>query len=175
MMFMEGVSMRGLGTPERRNVLALTALEDEDVAARSVAKLLISGASRRGVEAVARRIHGGGRRAQLPFLHKRACHLPIEPATLRDDCSRVRDAAAGGSLLISDVEDMPPVVQEALVELLAEFDSASHPSASVRLISGTTVSLFDRVVAGAFSARLFYRLNVIHLVAGDRSDVVTRV
>jgi DNA-binding NtrC family response regulator len=37
----------------------------------------------------------------------------------------------------------------------------------VRLIFGTTVSLLDRVTAGTFSDRLFYRLNVIHLTARD--------
>jgi transcriptional regulator of acetoin/glycerol metabolism len=37
----------------------------------------------------------------------------------------------------------------------------------VRLISGTTTSLLDRVAAGTFSERLFYRLNIIHLLAGD--------
>ena len=35
-----------------------------------------------------------------------------------------------------------------------------------RLISGTTVSLLDRVATGTFSARLFYRLNIIHVRAG---------
>ena len=33
-----------------------------------------------------------------------------------------------------------------------------------------TVSLLDRVTAGTFSDRLFYRLNVIHLMQGDRSN-----
>ena len=55
---------------------------------------------------------------------------------------------------------------EALIDLLAGLESARVPSAAVRLISGTTVSLLDRVAAGTFSERLFYRLNTIHLAAG---------
>ena len=148
---------------DRRNA------EDEAAAAHSVARLLISGASRQAVESVARRVHHAGRRAPFPFLHERACNLPIDPETLREHCSRFLDAAAGGSLLIIDVEDTPPVVQEGLIDLLADLESASPPSAAVRLMSGTTVGLFDRVVAGTFSARLFYQLNIIHLVAGDPS------
>jgi hypothetical protein len=34
---------------------------------------------------------------------------------------------------------------------------------------GTTVSLLDQVAAGTFSERLFYRLNIIHLMAEDGS------
>jgi transcriptional regulator of acetoin/glycerol metabolism len=61
-------------------------------------------------------------------------------------------------------------VQEALIDLLDRLQAARRPSAAVRLISGTTVSLLDRITAGTFSARLFYRLNVIHLTTGTPSS-----
>jgi DNA-binding NtrC family response regulator len=32
-------------------------------------------------------------------------------------------------------------------------------------VASSSVSLFDRVQQGAFDARLFYRLNVVHVVA----------
>ena len=35
---------------------------------------------------------------------------------------------------------------------------------------GITVSLFDRTTAGLFSEQLFYRLNIIHLMAGDAAE-----
>ena len=38
-------------------------------------------------------------------------------------------------------------------------------SAAVRVIAGTAVSVLERIAAGAFSERLFYRLNTIHLMA----------
>ena len=72
-------------------------------------------------------------------------------------------------MLISNVEEMPLAAQETLSELLADVGSTRRPPGPVRLIVGTTVSLLDRVVAGTFSARLFYRLNVIHLAASGRS------
>jgi DNA-binding NtrC family response regulator len=70
-------------------------------------------------------------------------------------------------MLIDAVEDMPPSVQDALLELLAGLESARRPAAAVRLMSGTTVSLHDRIAAGTFSEQLFYRLNIIHLKACD--------
>ena len=63
-------------------------------------------------------------------------------------------------------------MQEALIDLLAGLESARRPSAAVRLISGTTVALLDRVAGGTFSERLFYRLNIIHLTVGNGSEAV---
>ena len=78
----------------------------------------------------------------------------------------------GGSLLLSDVETMPPLVQDRLIELLDELQLERAPAAAIRLVSGTTVLLRDRVLAGGFSERLFYRLNILHLMAeGDTLEV----
>jgi len=63
------------------------------------------------------------------------------------------------------IEETSPVVQRVLVELIDGLQRASGSRPSVRLFSGTTVSLIDRVAAGTFSERLFYRLNSLHLVA----------
>ena len=151
------------------HALALLAVEDVSVASGSAARLLITAPTRQSVETVARRIHGSGPRALFPFVITSAAELPVGPQALREDCVRFLDAAAGGSVLVSAVEEMPAAVQEAFVDLLAGLESARKPSAAVRLISGTTVSLLDRIAAGSFSERLFYRLNIIHLIAGNGS------
>jgi len=83
---------------------------------------------------------------------------------LSERCSALLEASTGGSMLMTDVEEMPASVQGLLVQLLADLQSARAPSAAVRVISGTTVSLLDRIAAGTFSERLFYRLNLLHLV-----------
>jgi DNA-binding NtrC family response regulator len=159
--------MHRVGTDEPHSAVPVTPVEDEEMASRSPVRLLISAQTQGGVEALARRIHGAGLRAGFPFVHVWACDLPIEPAPLREQCADSLDAAAGGSMLIRDVEQMPPIVQRALLDLLAALEFARPSSAAVRLISGTTVSLLDRVTAGTFSDRLFYRLNIIHLTQGD--------
>ena len=148
------------------HALAWLAGEDLNVASRSPARLLITASTPQAVETLARRIHGIGPRAEFPFVMTGAGELPIGAQALRDACARLLDAAAGGSVLLTAVEDMPSAAQTALIDLLAALESARRPSAAVRLISGTTVSLLDRVAAGTFSERLFYRLNIIHLVAG---------
>ncbi|HEY0874899.1 MAG TPA: sigma 54-interacting transcriptional regulator [Vicinamibacterales bacterium] len=98
--------------------------------------------------------------------------FPVGPQALREYCGSGLDDAAGGSMLIDAVEEMPPSVQDTLIELLAGPESTRRPSAGVRLISGTTVSLLDRIAAGTFSEQLFYRLNIIHLMACDRAVYV---
>jgi DNA-binding NtrC family response regulator len=140
-------------------------VEDEEMAGRSSATLLITASTRGEVETVARRIHRTSFRATAPFVRVRTGTLPIEPRMLRETCSALLDAAPGGSMLMTDVEEMPASVQGVLADLLAELQSARARSAAVRLISGTTVPLLDRIAAGTFSERLFYRLNLLHLVA----------
>jgi DNA-binding NtrC family response regulator len=152
---------------EHRADPALLALEDEAVASGSTARLLITASTPQGVETVARRVHGSGPRAQLPFVHVCAGELPVEPDALKVYCTGLRAAAAGGSLFLSAIEEMPPAVQKALIDLLAAPEFAPGTCANVRLITGTTVSLVDRVVAGDFSDRLFYRLNIIHVRSDD--------
>ena len=154
---------------ERDHAVTLLAVKDEDVASRSPASLLITAPTQQGVETFARRVHETGPRAQFSFVHTWAADLPGEPKVLKEYCTSVLAAAAGGSVLISAVEQMPPAVQDVLSELLAGREFVRRSSASARLISGTTVSLLDRIAAGTFSERLFYRLNIIHLMVGDPS------
>jgi two-component system C4-dicarboxylate transport response regulator DctD len=146
--------------------IAAAGSEDECLAARSVARLLITASTSRRVELVARRIHLASVRTDRPFVQERARDLPLAAGPLREACSDLLDAAAGGSVLLSDVDEMPETVQELLIGLLEELEHERDVAAAVRLVSGSTVSLLERVLAGTFSAQLFYRLNVIHVVTG---------
>lgn len=144
------------------------AVEDEDLAGRcAAATLLITARFAVDVERVARRIHAASAPAASPFVHVSAASLPGRATVLRDTCARLLDSANGGSLLLTDVEDMPPSVQDRLTATLAELRRARHPSAAVRLMAGTTTSLCDRIADGTFSEHLFYRLNIIHIVVRD--------
>jgi transcriptional regulator with PAS, ATPase and Fis domain len=140
-------------------------VEDEALAVRCAATTcLITAGLAADVEAVARRIHAAGLRAAFPFVCVSADALPTDATRISGACASLIDAGRGGSLLVANVEAMPTVVQESLVETLAQLQSASDPLDAVRLIAGTTVILHDCVVAGTFSERLFYRLNIIHIV-----------
>ena len=111
------------GVARRRGTLALDGVEDEAVAAGSDAKLLITASAPLLVEALARRIHGAGVRAALPFVQTWVCEFPIDRQILGATCSSLLDTAAGGSVLISDVEEMPRIVQDMLIELLQTLNS----------------------------------------------------
>ena len=143
--------------------LATRRVEDEELAGRCTATLLITATTPDEVESLARRIHFASARAAAPFVVLQLDALPSGPSPVRAQCSSLFEAATGGSLLVNAVDELPVPVQEILFELLPKTHSGPAHSAAIRLIAGTTVSLFDRVSIGAFSERLFYRLNVIHL------------
>ena len=146
--------------PARRND---DAAKDELLAAHSTVRLLISATTPATVETIARRVHGAGSRAGFPFVSMNATDFPLEPRLLKGVCSAMLDAASGGTLFVSNVETMPATVQGQLVGVLQDLQGERMPAASVRLVSGTSVSLSDCVATGTFSEGLLYRLNVLHL------------
>ena len=146
-------------------------VEDEELAARCAATtIVITAAVAADVERLARRIHEGSAGVASPFVRVSAAALPITAAMLTKTCAGLLEAATGGSLLLTDVEDMPAIVQGRLIDTLVELQGARAPSAAVRLMAGTTASLCQRVADGTFSERLFYRLNLIHIVAKSAAE-----
>jgi DNA-binding NtrC family response regulator len=118
------LSTHSVSTAGRGNAVALLAVEDEDVASRSPARLLMTASTQQGVETLARRVHRAGPRAQFPFVHISARELPVKPQARKEGCRGVLAAAAGGSMFISAVEETPSAVQDALIELPAGIESA---------------------------------------------------
>src|SRR5687767_1686107 len=110
--------MHNLGSAERVDAVALLAVEDEELANQCPARLLITAPTEQGVETLARRIHGAGPRAQFPLVQTWAVELPAGPEPLKEYCARLLDSAAGGSLLVRAVEEMPATVQDAMIDLL---------------------------------------------------------
>ena len=145
---------------------AIQAIQDEALAARCAATaILITAECAAAVEHLARRIHAASARAASPFEHVAAATLPVDRAALTETCEALLATARNGSLLLSDVEQMPAIVQDRLIETFACLQAARAPACRVRLIAGTTAILHERVAGGTFSERLFYQLNIIHVVA----------
>ena len=110
-------------------------------------------------------MHRTSSRAAGPFLQVAARAFPVDHVLLRPLCANLIQGTSGGSLLLTDIEELPFIVQECLMDLLDDLQRTSHRAlAPLRLIAGTTVALGDRIAAGTFADILFYRLNVIHLV-----------
>jgi hypothetical protein len=67
-------------------------------------------------------------------------------------------------LLLREVQALTPLQQEWLLEIL---EKAQEDGRAPRIIASSSVSLFHQVQRGVFDARLFYRLNAVHLVVSD--------
>jgi DNA-binding NtrC family response regulator len=65
-------------------------------------------------------------------------------------------------VLLQEVQALSPKEQAQFEVRLAEMRIS--PSPPVRFIASSSTPLFDRVREGAFDERLYYRLNVIHMV-----------
>ena len=63
-------------------------------------------------------------------------------------------------LLLQDIDDLTPRQQTLLLELMEDREGTP-----LRVLASTSVPLFELVEQGLFDARLFYRLNVGHVVA----------
>jgi DNA-binding NtrC family response regulator len=141
------------------------AIEEVTLAARcSATTVLITADCVAAVERLARRIHAASARAASPFVLVAAASLPGDAALLTETCADLLDTASGGSLLLTDVEDIPSTVQSRLIETFACLQAALKPKSRVRLMAGTTTILHERISDGTFSEQLFYRLNGIHVV-----------
>jgi DNA-binding NtrC family response regulator len=146
--------------PELRHAAALAA-DDVELASQSSAPLLISASTRGEAEALARYVHAQSARAARPFLTTHSGALPSKVGLLADVCADLLRAGQGGTLYLREVEEAMPSVQTILIELFQVH--VTDTGVAPRLISGTSIRLFDQVVSGAFSAELFYRLNILHI------------
>jgi DNA-binding NtrC family response regulator len=73
--------------------------------------------------------------------------------------------AQSGTVLLQDVEQLGSAMQAKVADLLVRLRGPQRRGRSRRrLMASTSERLLPRVLAGTFDDRLFYRLNLIHLV-----------
>ena len=144
-------------------------------AARCDVPVLLTG-RREAVEALAYRIHTFSTWRYGPFsvvdcsaperlieaLLFNGGHVVDSPVMLRPRPDRRRN---GGTVLLQDVGKLSLDFQAMLADRLSEIRGLGKLEGSTRrLIASTAEALWPRVEAGTFDDRLFYRLNVMHLV-----------
>ena len=125
--------------------------EDIECASRSTANVLISGGDRASRAEVAQIIHAQRGRAAGPLLRP-------------DDAAPVPEYPGGSTVFIEEVGELSSPMQKWLMRLL---DRQAEPRTGERLfglIAGTRYDLIGRIANASFDARLFYRLNVIHIM-----------
>jgi DNA-binding NtrC family response regulator len=148
-------------------------------AVRSDACVLLTG-KKDAVRAVARRIHilSGWRQGPLTIVD---CGWPekMVERVLSEAFAETGSAAGephmrpaqAGAVLLQDVRRLSPSFQSRLAERLVQWRGKRQTGSSrCRLMASTSEPLLPRVLDGTFDDRLYYRLNVIHLVvSSDRT------
>lgn len=161
---------------------AMTRLVEEVHKIRSSdVTVLVTGESGTGKELVARAIHALSSRREKIFVPFNCTAVPKElsesylfghrrgafTGAVTDSPGVIR-SAAGGTLFIDEVGDLPLDVQPKLLRFLQEGEiqplGEQQPTRiDVRIIAATNTALEELVSQGKFREDLYYRLNVIRL------------
>ncbi|HMV47149.1 MAG TPA: sigma-54 dependent transcriptional regulator [Blastocatellia bacterium] len=149
--------------------------------AESDANVLIVGESGTGKELVANAIHIRSHRAKQPFMQVNCAALPKELIESElfghtkgaftgatNDKVGLIGRAAGGSLLLDEISEMPLELQPKLLRVLQErvyyrVGSEKALAADFRLVAATNRNPLDAIRDGHLREDLYYRLNTIEL------------
>src|SRR5579862_3795336 len=162
---------------------AIRALEDEiDRAARSDAKVLITGETGVGKEVAARLIHHRSHRANSPLVTLNCAGFPdslLESELFGHvrgsftgayrDKPGLLEMAPTGTVFLDEVGEMSSRMQVVLLRFLETGEiqrvgaDRPHARVNVRLITATNRDLESQIRAGSFREDLYFRLHVIHL------------
>src|SRR6187431_2689200 len=155
---------------------------DIESAARSHAKVLITGETGAGKEVVARLIHTHSPRSRQPFVAVNCSGIPETllaselfghvrgsfTGAYRDKVGLIRQADRG-TLFLDELGEMSLRMQAVLLrfaetgEVQAVGSDQPGGRADVRLITATNRDLRAQIELGAFREDLYYRLNVIQI------------
>ncbi len=139
--------------------------------------VLVRGESGTGTTLVARAVHVTSERSDAPCEVVRCASMQQDPMEARlfgrvdaDDAQTpgALEAADGGTIVLQDVDALPPSTQSALVEVLEDGTvfpvggSAPIP-VDVRFVATTNADLRTLVESDDFREDLYYHLNVIPL------------
>ena len=157
-------------------------LQIAERAAKSPAKVLITGESGVGKDVVARFIHQQSGRKSAPFVAVNCAGVPetlLESelfghvkgsftGAYRDKRGKIQ-LAQNGTLFLDEVGEMSLRMQALLLRFLENGEVQSvgsdqaHERVDVRVIAATNRDLGELVASGQFREDLLYRLRVIHL------------
>jgi transcriptional regulator with GAF, ATPase, and Fis domain len=156
--------------------------EDLDRAARSDAKILITGETGSGKEVVARLIHQRSARSAQRLVTLNCAGLPdslLESELFGHvrgsftgayrDKPGLLESANNGTVFLDEVGEMSMRMQALLLRFLETGEiqrvgaHETHSRVNVRLITATNRDLQTQITSGAFREDLYFRLNVIRL------------
>jgi len=155
---------------------------DIECAARSDAKVLVTGETGVGKEVVSRLIHQRSARANAALVTLNCAGLPdslVESELFGHvrgsftgayrDKPGLLEMAPNGTVFLDEVGEMSTRMQVVLLRFLETGEiqrigaDRAHTRVNVRLITATNRDLQAQIIAGAFREDLYFRLNVIRL------------
>jgi two-component system, NtrC family, response regulator AtoC len=150
-----------------------------DAVAASDANILISGENGTGKELIANAVHHRSTRADGPFIKINCAALPkdlIESELFgykkgaftgaTSDKVGLLELAAGGSLMLDEIGEMPAILQTKLLRVLQEREyrplgSDRMVKVNFRLICATNIDLDTALKDGRLREDLYFRINTI--------------
>ena len=167
----------GESPPIKELINIINKIKDTD------ATVLITGESGTGKELIAQKIHTSSNRADKPFVAINCAAMPgdlleselfgYEKGTFtgayKDEIGIIR-RADNGTLLLDEIGEMDLRLQSKLLRFLQDKEVRSVGDdktykVDVRIICSTNRNLKKEVEEGNFREDLFYRINVINLIA----------
>jgi PAS domain S-box-containing protein len=153
------------------------------IAAQSSSNVLIQGESGTGKELFAQAIHNASIRSDGPFVALNCAALPRElieselfgyeegafTGASRGGRPGKFELAAGGTIFLDEIGDMPLDMQAKLLRVLQErrvlrIGGQHYIDCDVRIMAATNKNLTQEVELGNFRRDLYYRLNVLSIV-----------
>ncbi len=171
-----------------RSPLIEQVLQEARLVARGDASVLVTGPSGSGKELLARAIHAASPRSAKPMLAINCAAIPeqlIESELFghvkgaftgaNRDHAGLFQAAAGGTVFLDEIGDMPAQVQVKLLRALQEqsvrpVGAPREVAIDVRVVSATHRDLQKEIAAGKFREDLYYRINVVGLALPPLAD-----
>jgi DNA-binding NtrC family response regulator len=154
---------------------------DAAVIAPSDSRVLITGESGVGKEAVADVIHAWSHRRAGPLVKVNCAAIPenlLESELFGHEKGAFTGAvqqrigrfeeATGGTLFLDEIAELPPPLQAKLLRVINDgtfrrIGSARDQRTDARVLAATNRDLETEIAAGRFREDLFYRLNVMEL------------
>jgi len=174
---LNGPNMRIIGnTPQVRRIL-----ETLDAVKESTSSVLVCGETGTGKEIVARALHFGSSRRDLPFVAVNCAAIPRElieaelfgyekGAFTGAHARRIGrfEEAAGGTLFLDEISELELGLQSKLLRVLQEREierlgQNKRIKVRFRLVSSTNRELSKLVRDGHFREDLYYRINVVEI------------